>query len=95
MGDLDVLTRVPGVGRKTAQRLLLDLAQRLEGFESSPSDTADGTGDSDSARSEVREALAALGYGVDEVRDALDQITDGDDVQVLLRGALRVLAPHR
>ena len=94
-GDLDVLTRVPGVGRKTAQRLLLDLAQRLEGFDSPTSQVGAGASDSDSVRKEVREALASLGYGVDEVRDALEQVTKGDDVQDLLRSALRVLAPHR
>ena len=52
------------------------------------------TNGSTSPRSEVREALAGLGYGPDEVREALAALpTDGpDDTAVLLRHALRALA---
>ncbi|MEA2900576.1 MAG: holliday junction helicase RuvA, partial [Actinomycetota bacterium] len=66
-GDLDGLTLVPGVGRKTAARLLLELKSRLDvpegaGFE------ADGAVTNGSPRADVRAALAALGYQPDEVR---------------------------
>jgi Holliday junction DNA helicase RuvA len=86
--DLDALTIVPGVGRRTAQRLLVELKDRLAvpDLDLVPLEV------SSSARAEVRAALAGLGYGPDEVRDALAQVGDGGSVEELLRDALRALA---
>jgi Holliday junction DNA helicase RuvA len=87
-GDVDALMLVPGVGKRTAQRLLLDLRARLEvpGGELVTGDAApDG-------RARVRDALAGLGYGPDEVREALAGLTDDAPVEQLLRDALRRLA---
>jgi holliday junction DNA helicase RuvA len=90
--DLDALTLVPGVGKRTAQRLLVELKSRLEvpdlDLGVTPS-VANG------ARSEVREALTGLGYSADEVRDALGQLSNDEEVEVLLRDALRLLAGTR
>jgi Holliday junction DNA helicase RuvA len=96
--DLDMLCSVPGVGRKTAARLVLDLKTKLVGSGSlppadrfGPTPAASGAG----ARSEVRAALAELGYAPDEIRRAVD-VLDGDgSVQDLLRQALRSLAAAR
>jgi Holliday junction DNA helicase RuvA len=89
--DLDALTLVPGVGKRTAQRLLVELKARLE----VPSiDAADGDGAS-SARAEVRTALAGLGYQADEVREVLAQLPDDGAVEDLLRDALKLLAVTR
>ena len=93
-GDVDALVLVPGVGRKTAQRLIVELAGRLGGAESVPL----GAVTSDGARlvlSEVREALVALGYAPDEVRRALERLPREGSVEELLRQALRELAPQR
>jgi Holliday junction DNA helicase RuvA len=90
--DVDALTLVPGVGKRTAQRLLLELKARLE----MPGLTA---GDAEPAtvttRVQVREALAGLGYEPDEVRDALATLPDDGPVEELLRDALRRLAVSR
>lgn len=87
--DVDALTLVPGVGKRTAQRLLLELKARLE----VPGLVADEP--ADSARAQAREALAALGYGSDEVREALADVSDDGPVEQLLRDALRRLAGTR
>ncbi|HEX2047301.1 MAG TPA: Holliday junction branch migration protein RuvA [Acidimicrobiales bacterium] len=91
-GDLDALTLVPGVGRKTAARLLLELKARLdvpEGLD------ADPVGSNLSPRAEVREALAALGYQPDEVRRAMGELPPEGDVKTLVRTALHVLGAAR
>ena len=89
--DLDALVLVPGVGRRTAQRLLVDLKARL----SLPEMDLTGPPGIASARSEVREALTGLGYGPDEVRDVLTQIGEEGPVEEMLRDALRMLAVAR
>jgi len=100
--DADALTLVPGVGKKTAVRLLLELRARLdlldlgEGFSviagGSPAGDSAAGGD---ARVDVRAALAGLGYGADEVRDAMRVLPESDDPSELLRHALRQLAGAR
>jgi Holliday junction DNA helicase RuvA len=93
--DLDALCLVPGVGRKTAARLLVELKARLALPEVESAATAAGAaanGGRRSDRSEVRDALAGLGYGPDEVRQALLDLPDDGDPAVLLRQALRRLA---
>ena len=93
--DLDALCAVPGVGRKTAARLLIDLRSRLDLPDFSISGVAVVTTQAGLARAEVRAALVELGYGPDEIRGALDRVgpDEADDsVEELLRGALRELA---
>ena len=91
--DVDALTLVPGVGKRTAQRLLLELQARLEVAGVMP---ADADADVDvPVRGQVRDALAGLGYGPDEVRDALAGLDDDDSAEQLLRDALRRLAGAR
>ena len=91
--DLAALTMVPGVGKRTAQRLLIELKARLD----VPDLDLTGAGAGASARGEVRAALTGLGYGPDEVRDVLAQLTATADrgdapVEDLLRDALKLLA---
>jgi Holliday junction DNA helicase RuvA len=90
--DVAALTLVPGVGKRTAQRLMVDLHARLEvPAVATGADDAPGV----SARAEVRDALGGLGYGPDEVRSALARIADDGPVEELLREALRQLAVAR
>lgn len=89
-GDVDALMAVPGVGRKTAQRLVVELAGRLEpegGPPVAPSPSTAGPAD------EVASALAGLGYGPEEIRRALEDLDAASDVETALRQALRSLAP--
>jgi holliday junction DNA helicase RuvA len=88
--DLDALCLVPGVGKRTAQRLLVDLKARLAVPDLDL--TSAVPGGAPAARAEVRDALAGLGYGPDEVRDVLAQLPDDGAVESLLRDALRLLA---
>jgi holliday junction DNA helicase RuvA len=89
--DLAALTLVPGVGKRTAQRLLVELKARLEVPDL---DLSDGV-IAPSPRSEVRDALGGLGYSADEVRDVVAQLDDDGTVEDLLRDALKLLAVAR
>ena len=94
--DVDALTVVPGVGKKTAARLLLELKSRLDVPESDPDLVlAAVNGNGATARAEVKAALAGLGYGADEVRAAVRELPDDGEVEDLLRSALRQLATAR
>jgi len=88
--DLDALTLVPGVGKRTAERLLVELRARLElpVVGSSPG-SLDGAG---GARVEVREALTGLGYAPAEVREVLARLPEAERSEDLLRDALKMLA---
>jgi len=90
--DLDALMLVPGVGKRTAQRLLVDLKVRLEVPDF---DLVEATGGTSTPRAEVRDALVGLGYSVEEVRSVIGQLPDDGTVEDLLRDALRVLAGSR
>lgn len=90
--DLDALTLVPGVGKRTAQRLLVDLKARLDVPDVDLVVTEAG---GPSPRAEVREALTGLGYGSDEVRAVMGQLPDDGVVEDLLRDALKLLSAAR
>jgi Holliday junction DNA helicase RuvA len=94
--DLDTLCAVPGVGRKTAARLVLDLRTRLElpEFSGGGAPGAVSSGPAE-PRGEVRAALVELGYGPEEIRRALHEIPDDAAVEEMLRHALRELAGAR
>jgi Holliday junction DNA helicase RuvA len=101
--DGDALTQVPGIGAKTAVRLLLelrskldliDLGEPLEVVAGGPHAVADGAGNGD-ARADVRAALASLGYAADEIRETVRALPPSDDPAALLRSALQQLAGAR
>jgi Holliday junction DNA helicase RuvA len=93
--DVAALTLVPGVGRKTAERIVVELRGRLSlpGDPSTVGPRADGTTDT------VREALSGLGYTDAEIREALRSlpadVRSGSDSATLLRSALGVLGADR
>jgi Holliday junction DNA helicase RuvA len=87
--DLDALCLVPGVGKRTAQRLLIELKAKLDvpDLDLSGPDTG-----APSARAEVRDALITMGFAPDEVRDVLGALDDDAAVETMLREALKQLA---
>lgn len=91
--DIDALCAVPGVGKKTATRLLIELKSKLDlpdvdlSALERPAAVADLP-----AHLEVRQALEALGYGSDEVRHVLGRLPDEGDPAELTRSALRLIA---
>jgi holliday junction DNA helicase RuvA len=94
-GDVAALTLVPGVGKQTAARLLLELKGRLDagGLDRLvPGTNGDGKV---TATQAVAEALAGLGYSTEEIRDALRELNGDTDPSSLLRDALKVLAVRR
>ncbi len=97
--DLGALCLVPGVGKKTAARLLLDLKSRLSIPDLGHAPTVTGSvapAAGSGARADVREALAGLGYTDGEVREVMADLPDDDgDAGALLRDALQRLATAR
>ena len=94
--DVVSLTLVPGVGKKTAERLLIELKSRLNLPLLDPAGASasaePGTG---SALADVREALYGLGYAPEEVRDTLREMPAGRDPAIMLREALQLLGARR
>jgi len=91
--DLAALCLVPGVGKKTAQRLLVELKEKLElpDVDLTAVSTADGKAPA-SELPDIREALSGLGYGTDEIQTALKGLPADGDASVLLKQALQRLA---
>ncbi len=89
-GDHVALTSVPGIGRKGAERIILELKDRV----GSPA-TVSAPGES-SWRDQVREALQGLGWSTRDADAAAEAVApdaeNGADVPTLLRSALRTLA---
>ena len=93
-GDLDALCLVPGVGAKTAQRLLVELQARLGVPEFAAAAPAPGAA-GDGTYGDLRAALGQLGYRDDEVNRVVAGLPGDGDVSELLREALRQLSGAR
>jgi holliday junction DNA helicase RuvA len=92
--DVARLTRIPGVGRKTAERMTLELRGRLPPIDAAtPADVPAGT---DALRNDVVSALVNLGYQsalVDKaVTAALNGAGEAPAFEAVLKSALRQLA---
>lgn len=92
--DVAALCLVPGVGKKTAARLMVELKSRLALPDHEVPTGAVGPAalGSPTVRSDVRDALSALGYGADEIGRALAELPDEGESSELLRAALQRLA---
>jgi holliday junction DNA helicase RuvA len=89
--DLGALTLVPGVGKKTAERLLVELRNRLN----LPMLDPMSIGGNSTTIGDVREALSGLGYGPEEIREAMRELPESASAEDLLRDALRLLGVRR
>ena len=89
--DVDALCAVPGVGKKTAARLMLDLASKLAA-DADVDDLVPAAPDGGGAQADVREALMGMGFATDEVRRVMADLPDDGDAGELLRVALQRLA---
>jgi Holliday junction DNA helicase RuvA len=91
--DVARLTRIPGVGRKTSERIVIELKDRLPKMEEPPvSDAAPGAGD---VRDNVLSALTNLGYqrsAVEKTVDAVLRKIESREFEPLLREALKSLS---
>ena len=68
MEDYAILTKVSGIGRKIAERVVLELKNKVGGL------VGDQTVDEVSARNDELDALISLGYSIQQARDALKQV---------------------
>lgn len=99
-GDSKLISKAPGIGKKTAERVILDLKDKLEWnndlinmeIKNASSDKAN-TGHLDGMAKEAVEALLALGYGSLEANKAVKNIdiNSYDNVEDILKEALKFL----
>ena len=89
--DVDALCLVPGVGKKTAQRMVLELKNRLDMPTHVEHEGTNGEQSNATAITDVREALRQMGFGAEEVRLAVDGL-EGTDTSAMLREALQRMA---
>lgn len=98
--DVKALSRAPGIGAKTAQRLILELKDKLslsEAFEQLSENVAVQSPDinrANGAKSEAVQALVALGYASSEALKAVNAVecTEETDVEEILKAALKNMA---
>jgi len=81
--DIPALTTVPGIGKRSAQKLLLELKPKL--------DMVDAVVSSTGPIGEVREALEGLGYGLEEIRGTLAEMPNDLPVEEILKRSLQQL----
>jgi Holliday junction DNA helicase RuvA len=91
--DVARLTRVPGIGRKTAERLVVELKDRMPKTDDESVDAETIT--SGSLRDDVFSALANLGYprhSIEKTADAVLRRSEAQDFEIVLRQILRELS---
>ena len=92
-GDVIKLSSVPGLGKKTAERLVLELrGKSLAAFGPEPVAAGGGGG---GPYMEARDALAALGYRLEEAEKALNDVPPQDSVEKYIKEALRRIGSRR
>ncbi len=93
--DVKTLTRVPGIGQKGAQRIILELKDRI-GAPTGGRTAAASIPAADPWREQVHQGLVGLGWSAKEAERAVDVVApdagDSPDVGALLRAALRALS---
>ena len=93
-GDVLKFASVPGLGRKSAERLVLELKGKdIAVF--APEPATSGTGGGGGPYMEAREALAGLGYSLEEAEKALNNIPPQETVEGYIKEALRRIGSRR
>ena len=95
-GDVKLISSAPGIGSKTAQKLIIELKDKVS-LEDALENTlyeSGSTGSDSEAQNEAIEALCALGYGSAQAVRAVRQVEDieSKDSEVILKEALKKLA---
>lgn len=87
-GDVAALTQIPGVGKRTAERLAVELKNRLP-----DAPVTNRPASSQGSVAEARSALMALGYHERDAIKAVDAVSqDAETTEAMIRGALKLLA---
>lgn len=96
-GDSKAISKAPGVGNKSAERIILELKDKITinvpENEAADSSAAMGASNISSAKTEAIEAMTALGYSPAEALKAIKQLTIADDADsgTILKQALKVI----
>ena len=89
-GDVVALTRIPGIGKKTAERIVVELRDRLDGLSSLPGGSMQAGSAPLDAAGEASVALQQLGYKPVEVTRLVQKVAaEGDSAETIIRKALR------
>ena len=89
-GDAASLTRLPGIGKKTAERIIIELRDKLEGLPVTLPASGSGVVTGGGAIAEASNALRALGYKTSEVNHMVRNVAEaGMDVEEIIRKALQ------
>jgi Holliday junction DNA helicase RuvA len=89
-GDVVALTKIPGIGKKTAERIVIELRDRVDGLTSVPGTRVNGADVPLDAAGEATVALQQLGYKPAEVTRLVQKVAaDGDNAEAIIRKALR------
>ena len=91
-GDVAALTRIPGIGKKTAERIIMELRDKLDAVAVSPAGISAPTGKvvANDPITEASHALASLGYKPAEVSRMISVVADADmDAEEIIRKALQ------
>lgn len=80
-GDIAYLTKVSGIGKKTAEKIIIELRDKM----------GEMSGETLQGEMDALEALKTLGYSQGEAREALKQINSGLDTNTKIREALKIL----
>jgi Holliday junction DNA helicase RuvA len=88
--DIAALTRIPGIGKKTAERIVVELRDRVDGIALASAGTSNGGAGPKDPVAEASVALQQLGYRPVEVaRLVKDAAAAGDDAEAIIRKALK------
>ncbi|MGC1550731.1 MAG: Holliday junction branch migration protein RuvA [Rhodanobacter sp.] len=89
-GDVVALTKIPGIGKKTAERIVVELRDRLDGLAMSLPGSVSTAGAPLDSAGEASVALQQLGYKPAEVTRLVQKVAaDGDSAETIIRKALR------
>ena len=96
--QIAVLTKLPGVGKKSAERLILELKDKTAGLEGTGADDSDFSSSGsaqDESTSDAAAALSALGYSQDEISSVLRRVKQPMTTEETIRFALKEFAGRR
>ena len=86
-GDISYLTKISGIGKKTAEKIIIELRDKM-------GDKINEKNESDSLQAEldVLEALKSLGYSQNQAREALKKVSPESNTNTKIREALKILS---
>lgn len=99
--DVKTIQRVPGVGKRTAERMILDLREKLDSYAdngAAPDASNESTAGAAGGHADVITALEGLGFPTKDAASAVAKVSEGEpdvDSAALLRLALKQLGPGK